>query len=145
MPGHHSGTHIAENMHNSWDSAWVPRTISRGGRQTSVARAHRLGDRPLENSPLLEFVCSMWSPRSGWGASRRTTRAPSSFEISKWINFIDRAAFDRDARRDNINSLPTGRTGFGEFPMLLKRAAKYRRRGVAINVKLLLKSLSSVA
>lgn len=29
--------------------------------------------------------------------------APGSFEISKWINFIDRAAFDRDARRDNIN------------------------------------------
>lgn len=75
----------------------VPRTIFREGRRTSAIRA-LARDRPLENSPLLEFVRSIWGAVSpgGWGAFRRTRRG--SFEISKWINFIDRiAAHNRDA------------------------------------------------
>lgn len=53
-------------------------------------------DRPLENSPLLEFVCSMWSAVSpGDGVH---PGAPGSFEISKWINFIDRARRARAVR-----------------------------------------------
>lgn len=84
----------------------VPRTIFREGWRTSGARASA-HDRPLENSPLLEFVCSMWNAVSpgGWGAFKRTRRG--SFEISKWINFIDRRVQPERGRRDNINSVPT--------------------------------------
>lgn len=109
-----------------------------------VARAHRLGDRPLENSPLLEFVCSIWSP----GLDGVHPGAPPASRVHlKYLNglILSIEPHSTGTRDETTLTLPTGRKGFGEFPMPLKRATKYRRRGAAINVKLLLKSLSSVA
>jgi len=90
----------------------VPRTIFREGRRTSATRAS-VRDRPLENSPLLEFVCSMWSSVSpgGWGAFRRTRRVHL-----KYLNgLILSIESPRPTGRDETTlTLPRR---FSEFPM----------------------------
>lgn len=63
-------------------------------------------DRPLENSPLLEFVCSMWSAVSpgGWGAFRRTRRVHLKYLNGLILSIESPRAQSGRGRRDNINS-----------------------------------------
>ncbi|CAL1675772.1 unnamed protein product [Lasius platythorax] len=88
----------------------------------------RLGDRPLENSPLLEFVCSMWSAVSpgGWGASRRTRRVHLKYLNGLILSIEPRSTGTRD---ETTLTHPSGERGGEVWRMsdaALKRATKYR-------------------
>lgn len=103
----------------------------------------RLGDRPLENSPLLEFVCSMWS--SAWMGC---IQAHSPRVHLKYLNGLILSIEPRSTGTRDETTLTLPRWEEEEVWRISDAAEtrneKYHRREAAINVKFL-KSLSSVA
>lgn len=80
-------------------------------------------DRPLENSPLLEFVCLMWMATmddpAGWGASRRTGRVHLKYLNGLISSIVPKPERVRAGTRDDVNSRQSRREMLSVLPSFL--------------------------